>query len=237
MKIKITPILVLAIIVASLFILIGIVYLTSLLLKSIDPLWSMILFSFIIIIAVVYDLTLKKRASTQNEIFYEVTKYLLGDNYKKFESFKNLYQSNPQAFLSKNNVLVKQNDNFDFKNLKSVELLYLFGTSEKIISVTDWKGEENEYEIEKFLDANANSRVWENAIAFRKSVTKNEVRDDSFPIGLLKAIDKDLAIAGHRLLFLDLGWDSYVYLCITTTAYNRILAIPTKFFYSIDRLK
>ncbi|MCR8558984.1 hypothetical protein KXD93_15105 [Mucilaginibacter sp. BJC16-A38] len=237
MKIKITAKLILAIIVLSIAILIGIVYLFGILIKSLSTTWVTIIFITMMVTALVYDLVIKKRKSTEQQDFLNETEHLLGDSYAEFIAFKNLYARNLKAFRIQNDELIKSNNQFDFKDLKPIEILYLFASSKNLVYMTDWKGEENEYEIEAFLETLLKKPVWKNAAAFRNNLSNKKLRDEQFIIGLLKSLDKDLQTIDQRLIFLDLGWDAYVYMCINTKAYNQVMNKAPKFLHGVGKLR
>lgn len=89
--------------------------------------------------------------------------------------------------------------------------------------MTDWRGEENEREIEYFLEDKIKIKTdWKNANEIRKGVDEKRKRDGKFIIDLLKTIDQDLASLNKRLIFLDLGWDAYVYTVVDQVSYKTI---------------
>ncbi len=158
-----------------------------------------------IVFAAIYDLFVKRKSKKENSIFLEITQHLLANDYLEFQEFTDLYKSNYNKFQAKNEELVKRNNYLDFKKLQPVELLYLFQHSKQKICITDWKGEENDFEIQAFLETILNNPFWEYTTTFRKTVYKKNVGDNQYLIGLLKSIDKDLQINGYKLLFLNMN--------------------------------
>jgi hypothetical protein len=100
---------------------------------------------------------------------------------------------------------------FDIDDLLITELLYVFGDNNQKLLLIDWRGEENEKEVEEFIEKQLPTRPdWVNATALRTLSSERDQRDGDFIIELFKAIDKDLEKYHHKLIFLNLGWDAYV---------------------------
>lgn len=109
------------------------------------------------------------------------------------------------------------------EKLKPIQIIYIFGDNKGKLWMTDWRGEENESEIEYFLEDKLKIKTdWKNANEIRKGVDEKRKRDGKFIIDLLKTIDQDLASLNRRLIFLDLGWDAYVYTVVDQVSYKTI---------------
>jgi len=203
MKIKITPSSILIIITLGIILLIGFIILFSIWIKSLDTFWAVFVFCFVIIASFAYDLRNKKLQSNKNNQFLDNAKKILGYYSLEFDEFYHLYFDNSKNFFLENKKLLEENDNFDLKKLKPIEILYLFLHSRKLVNVTDWKGEENDFEIETFIETFTKNINWKNTTTFRNANNKG-LKDSNFVPDLLKVIDKDLSNINYRLVFLDL---------------------------------
>ena len=155
----------------------------------------------------------------------------------EFETFYNSFLSDKKHFLSKNAEILESYDNFELKNLKSIEVIYIFGDSKQKLCMTDWKGEENEREIESFIENKLKIKTnWSDVNKFRKSINEEVYGKGEFIIDLLRAIDKDLNRVNKRLIFLDLDWDAYVFTVVEQNTYNKILEKSGVIFHGIEKL-
>ena len=108
------------------------------------------------------------------------------------------------------------------KKKDPIEVLCEFADARAQIQVIDWRGEDNEGEIEEFIEALLKRKVdWPNTSVLRAGSTMDEEEEGEFIVDLFKAIDKDLKKAGQRLLFLGLG-DSYEYTVVDAKAFGVI---------------
>lgn len=149
---------------------------------------------------------------------------LLFPNHKtEFEFFFNSFIADKKNFLSENEKLLEDYDNFELEKLRAIEVIYIFGDSKEQLWLTDWKGEENEREIEYFLKNKLLiKKDLTNTSQLRKRVNEEKQRDGNFIIDLLKTIDKDLKPLNKKLIFFNLGWDSYVYTVVDLPSFKKI---------------
>ncbi len=120
---------------------------------------------------------------------------------------------------------------------RPIDLLYNFLDEQKQVITIDWKGEENEGEIEAFIESLNQEKIkWNKAIETRANQQKRKDSDDKFTIKLLKSIDKDIQNINARLLFLDNDGDSYVFTTVDAETHKKILGSLRKEFYGIDKL-
>jgi hypothetical protein len=167
----------------------------------------------------------------------DVGKILFPDAIQAWETFYGSFISDRKIFISQNSQLLSSYDNFDLSNLKPIEVLYIFGDSKGLITVTDWRGEENENEIEESLNKVLKQNyTWTNALKTREGLKENQQRDGKFVIELLKSIDKDLQTTGHRLIFLQLGWDAYVFMPVGASVFNEVISKSPGEFYGVEKL-
>jgi hypothetical protein len=155
-----------------------------------------------------------------------------------FELFFNSFLKDKKIFLADNQELLEDYDNFELDKLKPIEVIYIFGDSKEKLWMTDWRGEENEKEIENFFEDKLKIKTdWRNVNEIRKGVDEERQRDGKFIIDLLKTIDKDLETLNKRLVFLDLGWDAYVYTVVDQVSYNTITDKFGTHFHGTEKLR
>ncbi|MDI9871173.1 DUF6630 family protein [Flectobacillus roseus] len=157
---------------------------------------------------------------------------LFPDLTRKFDEFLELYATDKVSFQKQYQELKVNN-----MELSPLELIQSFGSINQRLGLTDWKGEENEFEIQDFIDKQVQqSIIWKNSDALRKSVMLNRQRDGKFIIQLFQAIDLDLKSINVRLLFLKLDWDAYVFLPVTTGTFDKIFKMAHHHFKNVFEL-
>jgi hypothetical protein len=155
-----------------------------------------------------------------------------------FEAFFNTFLKDKKGFLTENEKLLEDYDNFKLDKLKPIEVIYIFGDSKGKLWMTDWRGEENEREIENFLEDKLQIKTyWKNVNEIRKGVDEERQRDGEFIIDLFKTIDKDLEALNKRLIFLDLGWDAYVYTVVDQVSFKSITDKFRTLFHGTEKLR
>jgi len=133
--------------------------------------------------------------------------------------------------------LLEKYDNFDLNALQPLEVLYIFGDSKGLIAMTDWRGEENEREVEESLNKILKQNyAWTNASKAREGINEDQQRNGKFIIELLKAVDKDLQATDQRLIFLHLGWDAYVFMPVSSKTCKEVINKLTTEFYGVEKL-
>lgn len=166
----------------------------------------------------------RNRKKLKNDELVEAGKYLFPDYFSDFEIFIKSFLQNKAKFILENKAFLLGYDNFEMNKLKPIDVIYIFGDSRKLFNLTDWREEENESETEHFLEETFDIKSeWKNTNRLRKGSDEDDQDEGGFIIDLFKAIDKDLKPIHKRLVFLDLGWDSYVYTIVTQRSY-KILA-------------
>ena len=94
----------------------------------------------------------KLSSKTNYEGLIEIGTILFSGLKKEFETFFKTFLKDKNTFLTENEVLLEDYDNFELDKLKPIEVIYIFGDSKGKLWMTDWRGEENEREIELFLE-------------------------------------------------------------------------------------
>ena len=155
-----------------------------------------------------------------------------------FEVFFNTFIKDKKIFLSDNKELLEDYDNFELSKLKPIEVIYIFGDSKEKLWMTDWRGEENEREIEHFIESNLKIKIdWTNVNGLRKGADEGKQRDGEFIIDLLKAIKNDLEPINKTLIFFELGWDAYVYTVVDQASYKSISETFGALFHGTEKLR
>jgi hypothetical protein len=164
---------------------------------------------------------------------------LLFPNHKtEFQKFFNTFLSDKKTFLTGYAELLEEYDNFELEKLNAIEVIYIYGDSEGLLWLTDWKGEENEREIENFLETKLQIKSdWTNVNKLREQVDLEKQRDGEFIIDLLNTIDKDLEPLNRRLVFFDLGWDAYVYTVVDRNSFRTITDKFGTLFHGTEKLR
>jgi len=179
----------------------------------------------------------RKRKKLTNDELVEVGKFLFPNYLSDFQIFISSFLHNKAKFISENKVLLLSYDNFEMNKLKPIDVIYIFGDSKKLLNLTDWRGEENESEIEIFLEENFQiSSDWKNTIKLRKASDEDDQYEEGFIIDLFKAIDKDLKPLHKRLVFLDLGWDSYSYTIVKQSSHKILTERFGSLFHGTEHL-
>jgi hypothetical protein len=196
--------------------------------------YLLISFPFKIIIIIINDKAVKRsykesRLSVKinDDELFEIGTILFPEFKIDFKTFFDTFQKDRKGFLVE----------FEMNKLKPIEFVYIFGDSKGKLSTTDWRGEENEREIEYYIENKLQIKTnWYNVNEIRKGVDQETQRDGKFIIELLKTIDKDLEPLNKRLVLLDLGWDAYVYTVIDQVSYQTITDKFVTYFYGTEKL-
>ena len=200
---------------------------------------TIIVVLIVLIVGVIQFFRNKKESLVSNSSELLEAGQLLFPNKKiQFESFFNSYSTDKEKFLSDNEDLLAEYDNFDLNKIKSIEIIYIFGDSNNQLFLTDWRGEETEREIENFMKNNLQIKSdWLNVNKLRIGISEEKQRDGKFIIELFKTIDKDLATMNKKLIFMDLGWDSYVYTVVDEVSYKTLIEKFGTHFHGTEKLK
>lgn len=179
----------------------------------------------------------KGKRQPSDPALLEAGKILYAADKQAFEDFFNLFLADKKKFIAeKENIL----EDYFFENdeLRAIDVLYIFGDQNRKLIFTDWRGEENTREIEEFISQNLNlSPTWTQTDKLRATATEESERDGKYIIKLLKAIDQDLNAMSKQLLFLDLGWDAYIYTVLDKATFTQIIALAPNDFHGMDKLK
>lgn len=170
--------------------------------------------------------------------FLKIAEMIFPDYKNDFSDFYNLYLSNRKKFLTQKIFLSKDIENFDLKHLKPIEVLYIFADSKNLVHLIDWRGEENEREIEAFIDRLIKQKhPWTHTSKLRNGLNEEKQRDGKFIIDLFRSLDKDLQAIGKSVFFFELNWDAYVYTVIASKTLDEIEKKSLNDFHGVDKLR
>jgi hypothetical protein len=199
--------------------------------------------------------TVQENQNFQEVDFLHLGKVLYKADAAEFETYYTLYQTDETAFYEKYSDLLQSedrnyidntidDDEYDdeyyhssyFVHFSLLEVVYSFGEYKQEALNVDWPGEENEGEIEEFVQSQcAQEIVWTNVNALRASAKPNR-KGGFFALQLFKAIDKDLQIQGKNLLFFNLSWDAYALIPLESELCEEVVGIGASCFKGVDDL-
>ena len=160
---------------------------------------------------------------------------LIFQNHKEeFQTFYGIFQKDKKKFITENDIL-----DYDFNTLKPIDVLYLFGESKNLVQIIDWRGEENEMEIEEFIEYNIIKKAitWSNSAKLRNNISIAKQRNGKFIIDLFKAINYDLKPINQKLLFFELGNDAYFFTSVDFNTFDKIIIKAPNYFYGSNNLR
>lgn len=155
----------------------------------------------------------------------------------EFKELVLLFQTDKLKFKKKYSNFIKEQElNFFSKNL--INLLYSFGDLKGIVELVDWRGEENEREIEDFISIlSSKKHHFKKTHQFRKNSLKIDQRDGEFILKLFKVLDEDLKILDERLLFFNNDWDAYGFTVVSQNNFEEIMNTSQSTMLNVDELR
>lgn len=118
----------------------------------------------------------------------------------------------------------KEHLNSGNQTSRPIDVLVAFAETKELAFIVDWRGEENEGEIEDFVTSSVEGPVAFSAThALRKRNPDVATRDGKFIIRLFKALDSDLEHGGHRLIFFNTEGDSYALMVSDAETHDTIM--------------
>ena len=196
------------------------------------------------VLKIILDVRIEKKTKNSETNFkpnsnielLEIGQLLFPNQYSEFELFFNSFQNDKKTFLIENKEFLKGYDNFELDKLKAIEVIYIFGDSKQAVWMTDWKGEENEREVETFLETKLQSKIdWIHVNKLREEINPPKKAGD-FINNLLKTVDKDLEPINKKLVFFNLGWDAYIYTVADKTSFKSINSKFDALFHGTEEL-
>lgn len=178
----------------------------------------------ILLFAILYSYDKKELLKNKKELKEKKSKYL------KFGKliFKNQVTEFEEFFYQYIN-------SKDIKT-KPIKIIQSFAEINKLSFIVDWRGEENEGEIQNFIISKIDENIlWTNTNIFKEKYIDKE--DGVYIIDFLKNIDKDLKVINKKMLFLNLNSDSYIFLVTDISTFKEINKIEKIDFYGSEKLK
>jgi len=197
---------------------------------------AIIFLASVFIFALIYEM-LKKRHDFHLEKEFLTVAEVISPKYKGFSDFYNLYKNDRNKFLTRFS-LSHDVENFDLENLKPIEVLYIFANAKNLVHLVDWKGEENEGEIEAFIDGLLKQQhSWTQTLKLRNDLKENKAGQSQFIIELFQSVDKDLQATDNRLIFFELNWDAYVFTVVASKIFDDITGKRLTEIHGVDKLQ
>ncbi|NMM47697.1 DUF6630 family protein [Marinigracilibium pacificum] len=197
---------------------------------------SVVIFLIIILVIGEFTYAQKKSESTNNKYdLLEIGQLIYLDYKEEFRAYLIPFLDNKAEFIEENEDLI---DEYGFEEINVLEAIYMFGDYRGLLGYIDWRGEENENEVEEYVEKQlgVENYNWINTQKLRQSVDYENLRDGEFIIELFKAIDKDLKAENKQLLFFNLDIDAYVFIATTNDNFNTICKIEPNSFYRSNKL-
>ncbi len=168
---------------------------------------------------------------------YFVEKYFdKAENLNKpafLEVGKILFQKHENEFIAFYNSYLKEKNSTS----RPIDILIEFAELKELGLVIDWRGEENEFEIQEFISQQINKEIsWKYANVLRAKHVDKDLNNGDFVIKLIKAIDKDLTPHELKLLFLDSGGDSYYLMIVKNNIYQEVINKKLNDFHGSNKL-
>ena len=158
----------------------------------------------------------------------EIGKIIYPKNDNEISSCFNLFKDNKKKFKKDFKMLIDDYE-FDSDNGSLTELLFSYGDWKNKTIYIDWRGEENEGEIEEYiLEIIENKINFKNTTELRKKSVDIEQRDGKYIKQLLLNINKDLNVAGYEVLYFNIDWDGYGFIIAEKSEVQKILKISNK---------
>jgi hypothetical protein len=185
-------------------------------------------FIILVVLSLIYlvrdEIKSKKELARRKSQYLELGKLLFRNHTNEFDVFYASY--------------LKDDNGKSSQNPRPIDALHEFADKKGLSLIIDWKGEENEGEIQDFINAQTGKTVsWTNTTKLREGNTDKATRDGKFIIRLFKAIDKDLKAINKMLLFFELGTDAYICTVTDTTTFRGITKIESKHFHGTAKFK
>jgi|GEM_PF-4058492 hypothetical protein len=143
---------------------------------------------------------------------------------KEFEEFVHLFSGNKSEFS------IQYESDFEdmgltIADVTLLDLLAYFGDNKNEMLIIDWRGEENEGEIQAFCEEKLNRIITWSSV--------NKLRDQTETITLQKLfelINSDLKNIGYQLIFSNRSNDSYEIFVTTNSNFRTIQSIDKTLF-------
>lgn len=168
-----------------------------------------------IIILILFEIIKRRKNKFNEKQAKELGKLLFADKGAQFEKYVSLYANDKTAFKMTYGE-VFDDWGIELKDIKLIDLIISFGEMEEKILIIDWRGEENEGEIQAFCEKILGRSIIWDSVKELKDASRNNAHQ------LLENINKDLSKINHQLIFMNTSNDSYE---LTVVSKENLLAI------------
>ena len=177
-------------------------------------------------------------ASTLGTVDYlQIGKLIYPEDEKEIGELFESFRSNQQRFLRRNKKLLEY---YGFNELNDeFSLLFFYGEYKELLKSIDWRGEEDENEVEVFIEKRLpQTKIdWSHTNRLREEYKDSDQHDGSFIIKLFKSVDMDIRHTGQRLLFFDTGSDFYAFIVLSAANVDKVNSIAPRQFMKASDLK
>jgi len=233
MKIVKYILIILSVLVSIVGIAVGIGFLGAFINDKLGWQWMIFMLAFFVLLSLIYIMRDRKKSIESDSQLEKIGMLIFPDYKDEFKKFYDLYLQDPKQFLAQ-----KELQEFDLGEMRAIDVLYAFGELKSLVHLIDWRGEEDEDQIETYLENNhlKQKHTWTNTSKIRVGVSEEKQRNGKFIITLFKSIDKDLQPINQRLIFLDLGSDAYAYTIVDSNTFDEIISHSPSNFHGSNKL-
>jgi hypothetical protein len=128
---------------------------------------------------------------------------------------------------------------YEFKRLNPFNVLFAYGAHYEHLLYLDWRGEENDGEVIKFIEMTFPKQdfEWLSTLEFLKKSNVQDKRDGDYILDLFKTIDKDLNKSNYGLLFFNTDADGYYLIPTRIDILNTALKLMRGSFSKAENLR
>lgn len=192
---------------------------------------------FIILLVIIRIRSRKVRSAANTLSLREVGMLLYSSRRVEFLDYFDLYLTDAAQFAVKYADPLKRHYGEVPHLPDETDVFYIFSTIVQASYVVDWRGEEDENEVEAFVESRIGQKLpWQAVRQLRGTVPEN-TRDGRFIIDLFTAMDQDLQQIDMGLLFFDTGGDSYVLHVTDRVMLQRLSTDAPSYFHGVEKLR
>jgi len=145
----------------------------------------------------------KKSSKFNLDIALKIGDLLFKDDSDEFRKYVNLFVNEKEKFKEKYESDFEE-IGIEFNDIKLLDLVIQFGVDANKILIIDWRGEENDGEVQDFCEEILKCKIdWEEVNQFKVKERESDV------LVLFEKINADLSQLGYTLIFSTNSNDSY----------------------------
>jgi len=163
-----------------------------------------IIIGIAIVVLFVSEFLWRKKSSKFNlDIALKIGDLLFKDDSDEFRKYVNLFVNEKEKFKEKYESDFEE-IGIEFNDIKLLDLVIQFGVDANKILIIDWRGEENDGEVQDFCEEILKCKIdWEEVNQFKVKERESDV------LVLFEKINADLSQLGYTLIFSTNSNDSY----------------------------